>query len=397
MLPSKLEDVTLDELQQLVDDAVPEGKPIEYKKEFYRLDSTDKDDKIEQHEELLKDVSSFANTNGGDLIIGMKSKEGIPIEVCGFPNTNPDGLKLRISELLQHHLEPRISVAMHPIAHSTGRIVLVIRVQQSTIGPHRVVYQRRFGQFWARNDAGVYRMDTSDLRRAFTSSKSVKDEITKFRLDRVDAIRDAKTPVPLPPGPKVICHILPLESFTSQVEHTMQAMENQLVNLPMLTFTGGWSQKYTEHGLVTCDSLHQPPSSGYVQLFRNGVIESVSAAEVTYTFPNYPQIPFFTSYYVQWLIRALPKYFTVLRSLGTVPPVQIFITLTGMQGVRIHVEHQVGTPFDRDVILLPVVEVPTLAIDDFASLLQSSFNWLWNTAGYSRCYEYRENGGLARH
>ena len=39
MLPTTLDDVTLAELQKLVADAVPEGKLLDYKKDFYRLDS----------------------------------------------------------------------------------------------------------------------------------------------------------------------------------------------------------------------------------------------------------------------------------------------------------------------------------------------------------------------
>ena len=54
---------------------------------------TTKKEKVKQYEELLKDVSSFANTEGGDLIIGMTEDGGIPKEVCGFETKDPDGYK----------------------------------------------------------------------------------------------------------------------------------------------------------------------------------------------------------------------------------------------------------------------------------------------------------------
>ena len=238
-------------------------------------------------------------------------------------------------------------------------------------------------------------MDTSELRRAFTGSKSVTEHITNFHHDRVDAIREGKTHVKLLDEPKVICHLIPLESFTSGVDHVMSAMDNQLVNLPLLYSSGGWSPLYTEDGLIVCDGPYRPPSSVYVQLFRTGVIESVSACDVTYMFQDDPQKNLFLStYYQQQIIVRLPKYCEALRNLGTQPPVLLLLTLTGMQGVRIRVEHLVGVPFNRDVILLPPVKLPDLEIDDFAPVLRSTFDLLWNIAGYPRCFDYKEDGSF---
>jgi len=60
MLTNDLEKIGLAELQQLVTDAAPEGKTIEYKRDFYCLDGPASDFKTKQHEEMLKDISSFA-------------------------------------------------------------------------------------------------------------------------------------------------------------------------------------------------------------------------------------------------------------------------------------------------------------------------------------------------
>jgi len=51
-------------LQRLIDEAVSEARDIDYKKETYK--NADKD-----HAEYLADISSFANTAGGDIVIGM--------------------------------------------------------------------------------------------------------------------------------------------------------------------------------------------------------------------------------------------------------------------------------------------------------------------------------------
>jgi len=56
------------DIQSLYDNGVPEGLYHEYKLEIYG--NSDKDKK-----ELLKDISSFANSFGGHLFIGVEEKK----------------------------------------------------------------------------------------------------------------------------------------------------------------------------------------------------------------------------------------------------------------------------------------------------------------------------------
>ena len=51
------------DLQALIDTGTPEGIAIEYKRDSYGGSDADK-------KELLKDMSSFANTSGGHILIG---------------------------------------------------------------------------------------------------------------------------------------------------------------------------------------------------------------------------------------------------------------------------------------------------------------------------------------
>ena len=62
------------DLQRLIDDGVPEGREIDYKLEL--AVATDQEKK-----EFLADVSSFANTVGGVLYIGIKEESLLPMEL----------------------------------------------------------------------------------------------------------------------------------------------------------------------------------------------------------------------------------------------------------------------------------------------------------------------------
>jgi Putative DNA-binding domain len=65
-------------LQDLVSTGVPEGVFLEYKRTTYGNGDADV-------KEYLKDVSSFANTHGGDLVIGIEEKGGLARKVPGEP------------------------------------------------------------------------------------------------------------------------------------------------------------------------------------------------------------------------------------------------------------------------------------------------------------------------
>ena len=49
---------------------------------------------------FLAAVSSFANTAGGDLLIGIDAKDGVPKAITGVAFDNLDNEKLRLEQLL---------------------------------------------------------------------------------------------------------------------------------------------------------------------------------------------------------------------------------------------------------------------------------------------------------
>jgi hypothetical protein len=61
----------------------PEGRIIDYKRDL--IGNSDGDKK-----EFLYDISSFANTQGGYLVIGVEERGGIPSKIVGLANVNTD-------------------------------------------------------------------------------------------------------------------------------------------------------------------------------------------------------------------------------------------------------------------------------------------------------------------
>ena len=393
MLKTNLEQIGLSDLEELVSNEVSEGKRIEYKRDFYRLDANDADYKTKQHKEMLKDISSFANSLGGDLIIGIDEADGVASSVCGFDvSTGVDGLKRRILDIVLSGLEPRLALDIHSVPNSENNAVFIVRVPASPIAPHRVVYRNEFGQFWARSSGGAFRMDTFDLRQSFVDSANLKEQVIGFKAERIRLVCAGETPVNLEPGAKLVLHLFPTDSFSSQVSLTPHEIQGQMVNFPLLHSTGGWSNVSNADGLLLFDSAD--PKSGYVQVFRNGVIESVVVGTTTH-FPNDPEKrPVFKHEYVRDIVLRLPNYLKAYAALDIRGPVACCISLIGINGMTIYNPGipRARNPVDRDVLELPSVEFSTLAGADCAEVLRPTFDYLWNAAGQIRCLLYEPDG-----
>jgi predicted HTH transcriptional regulator len=77
------------DLLDLISSQTAEGRTLEYKRDLPgRADAEKK--------EFLADISSFANTSGGDLIYGIEESQGIPTSIVGLNGADMDAEKLRL-------------------------------------------------------------------------------------------------------------------------------------------------------------------------------------------------------------------------------------------------------------------------------------------------------------
>src|SRR5262249_5126909 len=143
--------------------------------------------------QFLASVSAFANTAGGDLLIGVAAEDGVASGIPGIPLAEFDHDTLRYEQLLADNLEPRLSpVAVRSVPCGNGNHVLIIRVARSWLGPHRVTKNDRF---YGRNAGGKYPLDVGELRQAFTLRENVAQRMQGFRRDRLAKIMAGSTPV----------------------------------------------------------------------------------------------------------------------------------------------------------------------------------------------------------
>lgn len=70
MFAKAFDEISLADLQALVDEGIPEGRQLEFKRDHYGRKDDDK-------REFAADVSAMANAFGGYLLIGIDEKNGI--------------------------------------------------------------------------------------------------------------------------------------------------------------------------------------------------------------------------------------------------------------------------------------------------------------------------------
>jgi hypothetical protein len=170
--------------------------------------------------EFLADVSALANTSGGDLLYGVEEDNGCASTITGIAPDDVDAEILRLENILNSGLEPRIRHSHLVIQCPTGT-VLLFRIEKSWNAPHRVIF-KGYDKFFARTGTGKYPLDVQQLRRAFVENSSVAERIRNFRTDRLANIIAGSTPVPTARGSKLVIHLLPFDAFLSKPQFDLR-------------------------------------------------------------------------------------------------------------------------------------------------------------------------------
>ena len=116
---------SIEDLNSLKENQISESKEIDYKELLALTSPTDKTN-------FIQNLTSFSNAIGGNLIYGIKAKDGIPTEITGIETNNNDSLKLQLDNIIQDLTSPRVSnYNFKFIPISEARQVLVIEIQKS--------------------------------------------------------------------------------------------------------------------------------------------------------------------------------------------------------------------------------------------------------------------------
>jgi hypothetical protein len=259
-------------LQAIIAAGAAESRTIDYKRTSYGNAHAD-------YSEFLADISSFANTSGGDLVLGMDATNGIPTAIT--PLTVPiDPEILRLEQIARGGLQPRIAnIVFQAVSIRGGGNVLMIRVPRSYNPPHRIIRQGS-NRFWARSAAGKYEPDVNELRMLFNAGPQLAERIRNFRIDRIAKIAAGEAPVQLMDRGTVVLHIVPLSAFdvTSTILPLRQIERSFNTFVPIGSRMASGARITFEGVLKTSNADQQAAQHrAYLQVYRNGIVETVDS------------------------------------------------------------------------------------------------------------------------
>ncbi len=373
-------------LQRLIEAGAAESREIEYKCETY---GTNDDAKAE----FLADVSSFANTIGGDLISGMVATKGVPIAFEPFTD-DPDAELLRLQNMARDGLQPRIAnLQLKAVPLSQGGAALVIRVPRSYNPPHRVIFKRK-NRFWARSSAGKYEPDVDELRAIFTLAPQLTDRIRGLRIDRTAKIVGGETPVALMGTCYLVMHVVPFSAFDLRAALNLQEVAQHPDYFPNLfsQHTRNWRVNFD--GFLTLSNADEAANQqrAYVQVFRSGSVEAVASIAESESPGIIDTLKLETA-----IISYSRLYAAGLHACGVDPPLAVLVSLLGTRGRQMTMSKYVvslrtsvpdqdpATVLERDQLHFAEVIFEEVPIDNqsCASMLRPILDQLANAAGHA--------------
>lgn len=381
-----LDSITEADLLELVSNSTPELKVLEFKRDLPGRSDNDK-------KEFLYDVASFANAIGGDLVYGIREAKGQAQELIGLHLENPDAEALRLENQIRDGIEPRIpGLQVRYIPLRDSRYAFVIRVPRSWVGPHWVKFGGSY-KFYSRNSAGKYPLDYGELRGLFALSETRVERLRQFRTERLGRIIAGDTPVLLKEEPKAVLHVCPWGAFDPGAAITTQESNGQVDMWTPLCSYSFRQVRYNFDGLYSnSPSSRDGVSNSYLQLFRNGCIETVTA-DLTSEEDN--KRLFYIYPLEKGVFEALRQFHKLQQHFGIEPPLVIMISLLGLKGYKLVAEGSrwlfEPTLIDRNELVVPEVVLENFDYEP-EQVMRPAFDAIWNAAGWQRSMSYDDQG-----
>tara|TARA_R110001606_G_C15305199_1_gene643024 strand:- start:77 stop:1201 length:1125 start_codon:yes stop_codon:yes gene_type:complete len=246
---------------------VSESSTLDFKSEFY-----------DDSGEFVKDITAFANSRGGRLVIGVgEDSNGAASEAVGIPEDGLDQQIQRMSNWLREHVEPSIvSHVRFKDYKYEDKYFLVVSVDESPQAPHRVTHSKGKlnRNFYVRSQRDSIPASVEQLRDLFLSATRTSQRIKLFMSN--ERKYSSRYHAPVFPGranpvlkPLLRIHIVPVNHFGSgefvSWLHSHPTTKVSADGIPMT------SLRPNADGMYAKDDSLQPSLT--FQAHHNGVVE----------------------------------------------------------------------------------------------------------------------------
>lgn len=251
-----------------------ENEYIDYKENFAFLEFDKQDPrKIEHKAEFKSDICSFANTEGGYLIFGVREQRGIASELIGvdISNNNTDKFELDCKNILQGILPKMPSIKFHFILLNNGKYLVILLIQKDSFSPYVHLLNESNYRIYKRVGNGKATMSYSEMKMQFNQSLSLDREIDHFRKSRIDYFRSIEDDTDAY-SRFILLHIIPDTFLDRSHNKSMYILNRQNNNKISRIFSPFDCSSYVRPNV---DGIHTVAYRGAQagQLFDSGIAE----------------------------------------------------------------------------------------------------------------------------
>lgn len=367
-----LRDVTFADLQALKDNQIPESHTLDFKRDF--------PDDRDKRTSLAADVVAFANTRGGDLILGADEQGGVITQFMPIPLGDKDEALRTLQSALTDLIEPKIpGVHLEAVEAPCGGHIVIVRTPPSFQAPHRV---RKSGVFYSRTSTGIDPMDITTLRGTFLRSETAVEKIRNFRAKRIEDLWQRPLPARLERYATGLLHVVPMASVLGGLNFDASELYAVAQTLPPPSHDSGHSTRINLDGALTISTAGQEMHA-YTQLFRSGSIESVM--RIQWDANGVAWVGGMEKVLVEEHHKALKD---ALLKLGVDGPAVVMLSFTDIGGLPLEgkgtrtaaISGRIATvPDYYHNLLLPELVVESFATSS-ADIYGPLFDMVWNAA-----------------
>ncbi|AEA59585.1 helix-turn-helix domain-containing protein [Burkholderia gladioli] len=370
---SDLREVVYEDLESLLLNCVPESHTLDFKRDF----PFDRDGRLS----LAADVVAFANTRGGDLVIGAEEAEGVITRFVPVTFDDRDAALRSLQSAMVDLIEPKIpGLHLAAVASPEGGHVVIVRTPPSFQAPHRV---KKTGVFYTRTSTGIDPMDITTLRSTFLQNATAIESAKAFRENRLASVRDTPIRARMSPYALGVLHVVPVASILGNVSLGIDDLYEVARLMPPPDGLQFGARVNFDGVMSAYDSPDETFS--YTQLFRNGALESVMPLQGD-------------EHDVVWVERLLNalvhdghhiKLTESLVRLGLDGPTFVMLSFIGIGGALLELPGRASSYMMGGPATVPKrytnLMVPELLVESFASastdIYPPLFDFVWNAAG----------------
>jgi hypothetical protein len=215
--------------------------------------------------------------------------------------------------------------------------------------------------------------------------------IEAFREERLELLA-AGAPVVLEASRHVVLHFVPHTSLLGDIAIDLRQFTQDAPEELQPLGSSGYRHRFNCDGYLTFTPTSDGKASGYLQLFRNGIVETTD----TDCFFERGDVAYLASRsFEDDLIAAVSRCLTLAERLGMAGPYEAAVTIIGAGDVLMAVNPDLGWrhhghPVGRDRLLVPAVRLEPSA--DPALALRPAFDVVWQATGWAGSRNYDAEG-----